>query len=149
MIRCLKHVGLGVRDLDRSLEFYRDFLGMEVLIEIDASDDRIGRIIGKPCARCRIVHLRRGEGVLELLQYYRPVGESIAAKTQQWDQGLIHMGFDVTDIHKHVEELKKRNIEFLGELVEFRAGVWIVYFRGPDGEIIEFRQLPEHETNSK
>ena len=29
---------------------------------------------------------------------------------------------------------EKREIEFLGELVEVRPGIWVLYFRGPDGE---------------
>ena len=48
MILGLGHVGLGVSDLERSLEFYRDFLGMEVIMELDISDDRIARVIGVP-----------------------------------------------------------------------------------------------------
>jgi len=27
--------------------------------------------------------------------------------------------------------------------VEFRPGVWIVYFHGPDGEVCELRQVPQ------
>ena len=46
MIKSLDHVGLGVSHIEKSLEFYRDFLGMEVLMELDIADDRIGRVIG-------------------------------------------------------------------------------------------------------
>ncbi len=51
--------------------------------------------------------------------------------------------FRVTDIHKHIEQLKKRRIELLGKEVEIRPGAWVVYFRGPDGEVCEFREFPE------
>ena len=69
MIKALGHVGLGVCDMDRSLEFYRDFLGMKVLMDLDISDDRIARVVGLPGAKCRIVHLKLGENVLELFHY--------------------------------------------------------------------------------
>ena len=143
MIRSLGHVGLGVADLERSLEFYRDFLGMEVIMELDADDGRIGRVIGIGGAKCKIVHLKKGETVLELFHYYEPEGKNKARSLSQTDHGLIHIGFEVNDFHAHVEELRKRNVEFLGEPMEFRPGVWIVYFRGPDGEVCELRQLPE------
>jgi catechol 2,3-dioxygenase-like lactoylglutathione lyase family enzyme len=143
MIQRLGHVALGVADLDRSLEFYRDFLGMEVIMKLDIDDERIGRVIGVAGAKCKIVHLKKGETVLELFHYYEPEGENKARSLSQVDHGLIHIGFRVNDFHTHVAQLRKRNVEFLGEPVEFRPDVWIVYFRGPDGEVCELRQVPE------
>ena len=141
MIHSLGHVGLGVSNMKRSLEFYRDLLGMEVLMELDIADDRIGRVIGIPNAKCRIVHLKLGNTILELFEYSSPIGQNKAKSMRQCDHGLIHIGFEVIDFHKHVEELKKNNVKFLGESVEFRPGVWIAYFQGPDGEVYELRQI--------
>ena len=142
MIKSLEHVGLGVSNMEKSLEFYSGLLGMEVIMDLGVSDERIGRVIGVAGAKCRIVHLKLGDAMLELFKYYEPTGKNKAKGLQQSDQGLVHIGFVVDDFHKHVEQLQKRGIEFLGEPVEFRPNVWVVYFRGPDGEVCEFRQLP-------
>ena len=32
-IRAVSHIAVGVRDMDRSLEFYRDVLGMSVSLD--------------------------------------------------------------------------------------------------------------------
>ncbi|MBN1437162.1 MAG: VOC family protein [Sedimentisphaerales bacterium] len=143
MIKSLGHVGLGVSDMKRSLEFYRDFLGMKVLMELDITDDRIGRVIGTAGAQCGIVHLELGGTILELFQYRQPKGSNKAEQMQQYDQGLIHIGFEVDEFHELVDQLKARGTVFLGEPVEFRPDVWIVYVKGPDGEVVEFRQRPE------
>ena len=143
MIQFLGHVGLGISDMDRSLTFYRDLLGMEVLMDLDISDDRMARVIGVPGAKCRIVHLKLGHNILELFQYFEPRGKNRARQMQQYDYGLIHLGFEINDFHNHIDQLKKHNIEFLGEPVEFRPDVWVAYFRGPDGEVCEIRQQPE------
>ena len=142
MIKCLGHVGLGVSDMDRSLAFYRDLLGMEIIMDLDISDDRIAKVIGVPGAKCHIVHLKLGDNVLELFQYFNPVGKNRTKELQQYDQCFTHIGFEIDDFHKHIAQLKKHNIEFLGEPQEFRPNVWIAYFRGPDGEVCEFRQQP-------
>ena len=142
MIRSLGHVALGVKNIKRSLELYRDLLGMEVLLELDITDDRIARVIGVVGAKCKIVHLKLGDNILELFEYTNPQGQDKAESMQQYDHGLTHIGFEVDDFHNHIEQLKACDIEFLGEPVEFRPGVWIAYFRGPDGEICEFRQQP-------
>lgn len=140
MIKTLGHVGLGVSDMEKSLKFYRDFLGMKVIMDLDIADDRISRVIGVPGAMCRIVHLQLGEMILELFKYTQPRGSNLASKIQQFDHGFTHIGFEVNEFHKHIKQLRAREIEFLGEPVEFRPGVWVAYFRGPDNEVIEFRQ---------
>jgi len=143
MIRSLEHFALSVSSLKRSLSFYRDLLGMKVVFEVEFSNDKIERITGIKGARCKVVHLKLGSSFLELFQYYHPIGRKIPHYHRQCDYGFIHLGFNVTEIHKHIEELKKQGVEFLGELVEIRPGTWVVYFYGPDGEVCEFRQLPE------
>ena len=142
MIKCLSHVALGVSDIENSLEFYRDLLGMKVIMDLDVADDRIGRAIGVAGAKCRIVHLQLGEAVLELFEYTLPVGNNIATQMRQCDHGFTHIGFEVDNFHKQLEKLSEMRVKFLGEPVEFRPGVWVVYFQGPDGEVCEFRQQP-------
>lgn len=143
MIKSLGHVGLGVADMQRSLEFYRDFLGMKVLMELDITDDRISRVIGVKDAKCKIAHLQLGDAILELFEYTNPKGSNKAKNINQYDQGLIHVGFEVDDFHTHIKQLEQRGIKLLGEPVEFRPDVLVAYFYGPDGEVIEFRQRPE------
>ena len=143
MIKSLGHVGLGVSDMARSLEFYRDFFGMKVLMELDITDERIGKVIGVEGAKCQIVHLELGGNILELFQYRQPQGANKARAMGQYDQGLIHIGFEVDDFHTLVEQCRQRGVEFLGDPVEFRPDVWIVYVKGPDGEVVEFRQRPD------
>ena len=143
MIKSLGHVGLGVADMKKSLEFYRDFMGMKVLMELNIEDDRIGRVIGVKDAACKIAHLELGDGILELFEYTNPKGENKAKDMNQFDKGLIHIGFEVDDFHNHIKQLEQRGVKLLGEPVEFRPDVWVAYFYGPDGEVCEIRQRPE------
>jgi len=144
MIHGLEHVGLSVSDMERSLAFYRDFIGMKVILEVDFFDERMGKITGIPGAKCKVVHLKLGNTILELFQYYNPVGKPVPPGQRQCDNGLTHLGFSVIDIGVHVKQLKKRGIKLLGEPIEVRAGAWVVYFYGPDGEVCEFRQVSTH-----
>jgi len=142
MYKSLGHVALGVSSMERSLQFYRDLIGMKVMLEIDVQDDRIARLVGVPGAKCKIAHLQLGDAMLELFEYTAPPGTNYAQKVNQYDHGLIHLGFEVNDFHNHVAALKQKGFSFLGEPVEFRPNVWVVYFRGPDGEVCELRQVP-------
>ncbi len=141
MIHCLEHAALSVGNMETSLAFYRDIIGMKVVFEADFSGGGIEKITGLPGARCRVVHLELGDGMLELFQYHNPVGKGIPRGHRQCDNGFTHIGFRVTDIHRHVRQLKEQGIKLLGRLTEIRPGVRVVYFCGPDGEACEFREM--------
>src|SRR3990172_13034025 len=101
----LDHVAIGVSNMEKSLEFYRDILGMEVLCDSDICDDSIGKVIAVPGAKCRIVHLAFGNAFLELFEYYKPRGTNIAGIQNQYDQGIIHFAFKVENFEEVVSRL--------------------------------------------
>jgi glyoxylase I family protein len=143
MITKLEHVALSVGDLERSLAFYRDVLGFEVIRIIEPRDDpKLGEIAGIPGARARIAHLKMGGNMLELFQYVEPEGRPVPGDRRQADHGVVHLGLASDDARADCRRLKECGVEFLSEPVEFRQGVWVVYFRGPDGEICELREDP-------
>jgi len=141
MITQLEHAALSVADLDRSLAFYRDLLGFQLIRIIEPREDALlGTVAGLPGARARIAHLRLGDSMLELFEYRQPRGQPIPAARSQADHGLIHIGLRTDDARGDHARLRAVGVEFLSAPVEFRPGVWIVYFRGPDGEIGELRE---------
>lgn len=141
MITALEHPALSVADLDRSVAFYRDTLGCTLLRILEPRDDAmLGTIAALPGARARIAHLQFGANLLELFEYVTPRGQPIPADRRQADHGWVHVGFRSDDVRADYARLRAQGVAFLSEPVEFRPGVWVVYFRGPDGEVCELRQ---------
>jgi catechol 2,3-dioxygenase-like lactoylglutathione lyase family enzyme len=141
MIRALEHPALSVSDLERSLAFYRDLLGCRLIRVIEPrDDDYLGTVAGVPGARARIAHLELGGVMLELFEYVRPRGRPLPADHTQADHGWIHAAFCSDNVRGDAARLREQGVELLSEPVEFRPGVWVVYFRGPDGETLELRQ---------
>ena len=137
----LDHAAISVADLDRSIAFYRDVLGLEVIRIIECPPERgLGRVVGMPGCAARIAHLQSGPVMLELFQYLEPEGRPLAPDHKQADRGLTHIGFTSTDARADYKRLKKLGVRTFGEPVEFRPGVWLFYFYGPDGEVCELRQ---------
>jgi len=144
LFRRIEHTALSVSDIERSLAFYRDLIGMRVVLEVDFDDETLGAVNGLAGCKARVVHLKLGESVLELFQYRQPEGRAAARDLRQCDVGFIHIGFRVTDIHRHCAEMKAKGVHLFSDPMEIRPGTFIVYFRGPDGEVCEMRQVADH-----
>lgn len=143
MFHRIEHTALSVASLDRSLAFYRDLIGMKVVLDVDFSDERLGIVNGLTGCKARVAHLKLGPSVLELFEYREPRGRNL--KQRQCDLGYMHICFRVTQIHELCRSLKARGVEFFSEPLEVRPGTFIVYFCGPDGEVCEMRQVGNEE----
>ncbi len=94
------HGGIGVADMERSLAFYRDLLGLEVQFDVTLDAvDYVRAALGIEMRDCRVVYLRvpGSDGVfVELLEYHgtdaRPTPEP-----RPWDPGTGHLCLHVTD----------------------------------------------------
>ena len=141
VISGLQHTGLSVSDLDRSLAFYREVIGLKLLriIEPEAGAD-LGKVVGLPGCRARIAHLQAGDVMLELFEYQEPRGKGIPPDRTQADNGYIHVGFSSNDARADYRRFQDLGVRCFSEPVEFRPGVWIFYFYGPDGEVCELRE---------
>ena len=137
-------MALSVADLERSIGFYTGLFGFEERRRLAADPELpLGRVIGVTGASADIAHLYLGEFMLELFRYRTPEGRALAVERTQADHGYIHFGLRVSEIHDEVERLRASGVRFLSDdPVEFRPGVWVVYFLGPDGEVVELRQAP-------
>lgn len=140
MFTRMDHVGISVKDMEKAIEFYRDVIGMEISLDREF-DAPLAQITGLENARARIVHMRLGESVIELFDYKHPKGRDLRPDHKQADYGLIHLGLMVEDFQKTYQDLTAKRVQFLGEPVEIRPGVFVAYFRGAEGEVCEMREI--------
>jgi len=137
----LHHTGLSVTDLDRSIAFYGDLLGFKVLRIIEAEPEgKLGEVVNVPGACARLAHLALGDAILELLEYSYPRGRAIPTEYTMADTGFSHICLASDDILSDYLRLKGRGVRFYTEPMEYRPGVRMAYFWGPDGETCELRQ---------
>ncbi len=137
----LEHIALSITNLERSLAFYKDLLEFKLICIIDSSEgQKLGEVAGIPGCRANIAKLKSGNMILELFEYLDPRGRPIPHNHKQADIGLTHFGFETNNIHGDYKRLKEHGVRFYSNPIEYRPGVWNVYFYGPDGETCELRQ---------
>src|SRR5688572_29754248 len=105
------HVGLQVADLDRSLAFYRDLLGFELVFRWNPRAPYIGQLVGYPDVdfHAAILRLPGTDVVLELLDY-RGV-ERTAVDTATANPGTAHIAFVVQDVDALYAQLRERGVQ--------------------------------------
>jgi len=140
------HTSLFVTDLDRSIAFYCDVLGFELL---NAERARGGAFMDQVCNHPGTAHdlalVRLGDFVIELIVPVSPPG--LPSDANPLDHGIARIGFEVEGIEATVEALRAKGVEFMSpvatlptEGVKHYAGGKAVFFRDPDGIILELQE---------
>ncbi|MGW8249842.1 MAG: VOC family protein [Anaerolineales bacterium] len=140
------HTSYTISDLDRSLAFYRDVLGLELLWQRDIDNAYFCEIIGFPGCSVRAAHLRipGSDHRIELFEYLQPTGQKADVRTM--NVGSSHISLLVDDLPAVYEELAAMGVEFRSPPVEITHGAnkggWGVYLLDPDGITVELFQRP-------
>lgn len=144
----LFHVGVTVSNLDRSLQFYQDLMGFELVAERRYTEAYIMEITSAPAHAIRIAFLAiPGSDVrLELLEYQGL--ERLSGSVRPYDYGSGHFCVYVEDIDALYLRLHHSGVTARSEgPVSITAGInrgsKAMYLRDPDGYHIEiFERLP-------
>jgi len=115
------YTGITVRDLDRSIQFYTEVMGMRMV-------DRVKN----PYTNGEFAELVSREGELPNLEL------NWYADMKDYKNGdeLDHLGFLVEDAYKELERFKKLGIEIAKEPYESNNHV-IFFIKDPDGIWLE------------
>lgn len=139
------HTGFTVRDMESSIAFYRDLLGMQLMHRQEGTAPYLGTVTGFLGVRLQIAFLKitaDDSHVLELLQYVTHATEPTDRATNR--PGNAHLCFKVDDIHEWHQALTAKGITAISEPVRITAGInegaYAVYLRDPDGFTIELYQ---------
>src|SRR5581483_11070842 len=118
----IHHAGITVSDMERSLGFYRDLLGMRELADTRLTRPEIATLLGTDEIDVRIVNLDTGSG---------------------------HIAFAVNDLDRIREGIEATGASVISRDVVNAAdseGIFaharLLYVRDPDGMILELVELP-------
>ncbi len=144
-ITAADHTGITVRNVERSLAFWRDVLGFEVSHRPHQSGELASEITGVPGAEISIAVLKGYGHRIELLEYLAPADRQ-HLRPRPCDVGSVHVAFVVDDLDAVLSAIAASGWQAAGQpqtlQVGPNAGWRVVYVRDPDGTTIEFMQPP-------
>lgn len=148
MIKGMNHVGISVRDLDRSLAFYRDVLGMEVVIAAAFGGEKYEKVLDLQGTRGRaaLLRLKGTEMRVELFEFDRPTPKAADPVRPVCDHGITHFALAVEDIHGEYRRLQAAGVVFHCPPVMFSPSAWATYARDPDGNVFELLEQADESA---
>lgn len=127
MLQHIDHIGIAVKNLDETVAFYRQVMGLEV-----SSSEVFNGM--------KIAFLRIGDSELELLEDMTPNG-TIARHVATRGEGIQHVAYRVANIEQALQEMRLKGIELIDERPRpgaRHARVAFLHPKSTKGVLIEF-----------
>ncbi len=151
MLRGIWHFSFTVADIERSIAFYRDLIGFELIHQQEQANEYTRRLVGYPDAHLKIAQFvvpgePRGLSThdLELVEYVRPKGAR--GDINICNPGAAHLAFAVDDIQERYRRLVAEGVKFFSPPNLITAGInlggFTCYFHDPDTIVLEMLQPP-------
>jgi methylmalonyl-CoA/ethylmalonyl-CoA epimerase len=133
MIAKIDHIGIAVANLDETVKFYSEMLGMKVAKTETHAEQKV-----------KVAFLPVGDTELELLEPTDPES-AIARHIKNKGEGIQHIAFRVENIEQAILDLKGKGMRFIDEKPRIGAGNTKIVFLHPKntyGVLVELVQQP-------
>ncbi|MGI6259526.1 MAG: methylmalonyl-CoA epimerase [Anaerolineaceae bacterium] len=133
IIKKINHVAIVVRDIEESLKFWEDQLGLKL--------DHIEVV---PTQHSRVAFIPVGDSEVELVQP-TSTDSGLAAYLEKRGEGMHHLCFEVDDIDAKLAELKEKGVRLINETAEVLPGRKMAFLhpKAGNGVLIELYQLTD------
>lgn len=118
------HTAISVRDLETSVAFYRDVLGLS---------ERFRTFYEGFNADLVFMADEEGGAEIELVYYHDPVKQAEAVRI---GNVLVHIGILIKDMDAEVDRMRAQGAGFIA-LPKRLNGTTLAFLRDPDGVVIE------------
>lgn len=143
MINAMQHIGMGVRDIDKTYSFYRSLFGFKVkLNDITMASREMAAVVGSvETMRIMMAANVKGGGVLEFVEHKSSPIRSYPEGAGYGSYGVLEIGFGVHCIDRVVEDFRAQGVKFLTPICDLNIDGgrrWrFAYLRDPDGMLIQ------------
>ena len=110
MVKKIDHIGIAVKNLDETLNFYENVLGLKSEGTEVVEEQKV-----------RVAFLPIGDTEVELLESTDEEGP-IARYIAKNGQGVQHIAYRVDNIEKAIAEMKEKGIRMIDETPRYGAG---------------------------
>ncbi|OUX54480.1 MAG: hypothetical protein CBE47_00610 [Pelagibacteraceae bacterium TMED287] len=129
----LRHIGIVVRDIYESENFYQ-MLGYEVVTDVQEDGRFIDEILGLHNVKLRTIKMKQNNHMIELLYYENPIPDDNFKRVNF--VGCTHFAVTVDDVDKLYENLMMSGVDFIREPIS-NGKVKVAFCKDPNDVYIE------------
>ncbi|WP_104900562.1 VOC family protein [Nostoc sp. 'Peltigera membranacea cyanobiont' N6] len=155
-VQKIRAIGLTVTSCNRSVDFYTQALGFELVSDITVEGQDYSDLQGITEAKIRIVTLQLGDELIELMEYLNIKGKPIPKDSQSNDIWFQHFAIVVSDMDRAYAQVCSFSIEPISVAPqtilsdnETSGGVRAFKFKDPDGHDLELIWFPADKGQDK
>jgi catechol 2,3-dioxygenase-like lactoylglutathione lyase family enzyme len=135
------HTSFTVSSLDRTLPFFTECLGFQLVSRAPRDPAIIRKVTGVEDADMEIAFVRGPGQMVELIEYKAPASKG-RVNARPCDTGFAHLALDVDDVDAGVAAAARYQVKAIHPPVAIdqgpNKGKKVVYLRDPDGVTFEF-----------
>ncbi len=140
----LRHVGITVTNMKKSLTLYRDYFGLEVVWDELEEGKFISNLMGEDDVRVNTVKMKDSNGgMVELLQFHsHPKNNNENLKHKVKNISCSHFALTVDNLDKVYNDLKNMGLTFICKPdLSADGGAKVCFCRDFDGTLIELVEV--------
>ena len=141
MIKEIRHIGIVVSNMENSLKFYRDLLGLQIIRDMDEHGDYIDNMLSLDNVKVRTVKLSAdiGSTLIELLYFKSHTDDEVR---NFYTIGASHVALTVDNLDDLYKHLSTNNVRFNAPPQKSPDGlVKVTFCNDPDGTPIELVEI--------
>jgi methylmalonyl-CoA/ethylmalonyl-CoA epimerase len=109
-VKKIDHIGIAVKNIEESLKFYKDVLGIECTEIEEVAEQKV-----------KVAFLPIGDTELELLESTDKEGP-IARFIEKKGEGMQHIAFQVDNIEEAIKNMIDKGVRMIDEKPRYGAG---------------------------
>ena len=152
-VKGVSHIAICVADLEKSLEFYRDILGLTVKLhttqEMARRPGAVSAEMYQQARKARTVAniwFDEPDSPQPFLVLTSHPGDQIGGDPIKLDQrGISHISFEVENVQDYAQELLAKGVSLAGTLEDFTdaaGNIRTILVYDPDGILVQFDEGP-------
>jgi lactoylglutathione lyase len=139
----VRHVGIVVKDLDRSLWFYQELLGLDLQRRMVENGPCLEKVLALAGVEVETVKLgAKGGGTLVELLQFRSHPISVLEGVRTLTAGPTHVAFTVDDLQARYTHMKAQGVKFnCSPQISPDGKVLLTYCQDPDNTLVELVEV--------
>ena len=125
IVKKLLHTRMRVSDVETTIAFYRDVLGLVVL----------ERHVSPRGSQLAFLSVPNSEELIELCSF--PASGPVRVQ-----EDLVHLAFEVDDLDQTIEQLQAKNVPITDGPTHTSSGSRFIFIDAPDGYEVELIERP-------